>query len=352
MPPVGSAEFNSWIDQRCAERDRLRRAGGRTIWAPSPPRAEEGAADHDASLVVRAGVEEQSKGPPQPAKSGSSHSASGDDDTVSSSRHGGKRARRKRTKKRKDNSKKTKKHKRSKTMEESRRKRRHKGQGKAESKRRKRDASPSDDSSAADGDEDEGEGTEARLAHDRPEWTTGPVAEMPRASDGRAAGGMGDDDDDDDDSLDSAALEELWSQAFWREKRQGRDDESDDDEEMIGPQPLPTLHTGDRISYGGALLPGEGDAIAQYVQSGKRIPRRGEVGMSADEIQRYEDAGFVMSGSRHKRMNEVRERKENQVCAPMAFRGGPALTVSHALPPRSIPRKRSVPSPCSTMKRR
>lgn len=29
--------------------------------------------------------------------------------------------------------------------------------------------------------------------------------------------------------------------------------------------------------YGGALRPGEGAAMAQYVQEGKRIPRRGEV---------------------------------------------------------------------------
>lgn len=59
--------------------------------------------------------------------------------------------------------------------------------------------------------------------------------------------------------------------------------------------------------------PGEGDAIAQYVQAGKRIPRRGEVGLSAEEIEAFESAGFVLSGSRHKRMNAVRLRKENQI---------------------------------------
>ncbi|KAJ0243247.1 hypothetical protein HA466_0204540 [Hirschfeldia incana] len=59
--------------------------------------------------------------------------------------------------------------------------------------------------------------------------------------------------------------------------------------------------------------PGEGDAKAQYVQQGKRIPRRGEVGLNADEIQRFEDLGYVMSGSRHQRMNAIRIRKENQV---------------------------------------
>ena len=61
------------------------------------------------------------------------------------------------------------------------------------------------------------------------------------------------------------------------------------------------------------MRPGEGQAIAQFVQSGKRIPRRGEVGMTADQIQRFEDLGYVMSGSRHSRMNAIRIRKENQV---------------------------------------
>ena len=60
-------------------------------------------------------------------------------------------------------------------------------------------------------------------------------------------------------------------------------------------------------------MPGEGDAIAAYVQSGERIPRRGEVGMTSDQIDKFEDLGYVMSGSRHRRMNAVRIRKENQV---------------------------------------
>lgn len=81
------------------------------------------------------------------------------------------------------------------------------------------------------------------------------------------------------------------------------------DDVVPGPQQLPQVS----LNYGGALLPGEGDAMAAYVQSGKRIPRRGEVGLNADEIQGFEDLGYVMSGSRHKRMNAVRIRKENQV---------------------------------------
>lgn len=86
-----------------------------------------------------------------------------------------------------------------------------------------------------------------------------------------------------------------------------------DDE--IGPQ-LPKTEDGkviDPRSYGSALLPGEGSAMASFVQEGKRIPRRGEIGLSAEQIEDYERAGFVMSGSRHARMNAVRVRKENQI---------------------------------------
>jgi hypothetical protein len=46
------------------------------------------------------------------------------------------------------------------------------------------------------------------------------------------------------------------------------------------------------------LLPGEGSAMAAYVQDGKRIPRRGEIGLTSEEIENYENVGFVMSGSR------------------------------------------------------
>lgn len=67
------------------------------------------------------------------------------------------------------------------------------------------------------------------------------------------------------------------------------------------------------IDYGKALLPGEGAAMAKYVQEGKRIPRRGEIGLTSDEIVSFEESGYVMSGSRHRRMEAVRLRKENQV---------------------------------------
>ena len=44
-----------------------------------------------------------------------------------------------------------------------------------------------------------------------------------------------------------------------------------------------------------------------------RIPRRGEIGWKGEEIAGLEEQGFVMSGSRHARMNAIRLRKENQV---------------------------------------
>jgi hypothetical protein len=67
------------------------------------------------------------------------------------------------------------------------------------------------------------------------------------------------------------------------------------------------------FGYGLHLNPGEGAAMAAYVKGDKRIPRRGEVGLSAEQIEKFEKIGYVMSGSRHARMNAIRMRKENQV---------------------------------------
>lgn len=73
--------------------------------------------------------------------------------------------------------------------------------------------------------------------------------------------------------------------------------------------------------YGGALRPGEGSAMAAYVADGERIPRRGEIGMTSNQIEAFEVTGYVMSGSRHQRMNAVRVRKENQVISAEEKRG-------------------------------
>ena len=64
---------------------------------------------------------------------------------------------------------------------------------------------------------------------------------------------------------------------------------------------------------GKALLPGEGMAMASFVDSNQRIPRRGEIGLTSEQIADFESQGFVMSGSRHRRMNAVRIRKESQI---------------------------------------
>lgn len=83
-----------------------------------------------------------------------------------------------------------------------------------------------------------------------------------------------------------------------------------------GDAPGPLPRTGPALAhkdFGRALLPGEGAAMAAFVAEGKRIPRRGEIGLTSDEIASYEAVGYVMSGSRHRRMEAVRIRKENQI---------------------------------------
>lgn len=61
--------------------------------------------------------------------------------------------------------------------------------------------------------------------------------------------------------------------------------------------------------------------MAAFAEAGQRIPRRGEIGLEADEIEKFEQVGYVMSGSRHRRMNAVRMRKENQVISAEEKRG-------------------------------
>lgn len=98
-------------------------------------------------------------------------------------------------------------------------------------------------------------------------------------------------------------------------KASGPVDEEDEDEDgVIGPA-LPENDTdaGKKVDYGKALRPGEGSAMAAFVQDGARIPRRGEIGLTSEEIASFEAQGYVMSGSRNRRMEAVRIRKENQI---------------------------------------
>ncbi|XP_023242334.1 NKAP family protein CG6066-like [Centruroides sculpturatus] len=88
--------------------------------------------------------------------------------------------------------------------------------------------------------------------------------------------------------------------------------DSDSDDSYVGPVPKTHVHLSAK-DYGKALLPGEGAAMAAYVAEGKRIPRRGEIGLTSEQIEAFEAVGYVMSGSRHRRMEAVRLRKENQI---------------------------------------
>jgi len=73
---------------------------------------------------------------------------------------------------------------------------------------------------------------------------------------------------------------------------------SENEEEVQGPMPKQQV-TLTQKEMGMALLPGEGAAMAAYVAEGKRIPRRGEIGLTSDQIASYESVGYVMSGSRY-----------------------------------------------------
>lgn len=67
----------------------------------------------------------------------------------------------------------------------------------------------------------------------------------------------------------------------------------DDEDDIVGPRPPPKESALDERSYGGALMPGEGTAIASFVQKGMRIPRRGEVGLTSKQISDFESEGYV-----------------------------------------------------------
>jgi hypothetical protein len=107
---------------------------------------------------------------------------------------------------------------------------------------------------------------------------------------------------------------------------QKKDIDGDASDDEVGPQPAPAPSAAKKLderAYGGALLRGEGSAMAAFLQEGTdvRIPRRGEIGLTSDEIGKFESVGYVMSGSRHRRMNAVRMRKENQVISAEEKRG-------------------------------
>jgi len=119
-----------------------------------------------------------------------------------------------------------------------------------------------------------------------------------------------DSDDDGSSSEEEWVEKDVMEAVKANSKKQKKDSDSESD--MIGPL-LPKKVQLSHKEMGTQLLPGEGAAMAAYIAEGKRIPRRGEIGLTSDEIVKYEDDGWVMSGSRHRRMEAVRLRKENQI---------------------------------------
>jgi hypothetical protein len=230
--------------------------------------------------------------------SSSSDSESSDSDSDSSSEE----ERRKRRKKRSRSSKRDKKSRKSsrRSSKKSRKSRRspspsssssedEKLKKKSKSKERSRSASKKRDASSDEEDEYVEKPSTAVVAAEAP--ATGDseqqLARIEGSVDGGAtdAHGEGGDEDDEDD---------------WAERKV-------DAPVHVGPMPLPKMELG-HGGYGGAMMPGEAEAYAKYVQENKRIPRRGEVGLSSDEIEKFETLGYVMSGSRHKR---YAQRDEN-----------------------------------------
>lgn len=120
-----------------------------------------------------------------------------------------------------------------------------------------------------------------------------------------------------DSSSSESEGEDTWvekniEKAATRTSKPTRSQDEDEDGEEFGPLSKNNQALNQK-DFGRALLPGEGAAMASYVIDGKRIPRRGEIGLTSDEIETFESVGYVMSGSRHRRMEAVRIRKENQI---------------------------------------
>ncbi|KAI8099273.1 ras-induced vulval development antagonist-domain-containing protein [Halteromyces radiatus] len=233
-------------------RRRVRESSDKTIWMDHPPRKE---VTTDASSKKRRSRNDNSD----------SQSSSNDDSSDDNSDDEDRRRKSRRHKHRSDrrSKKRSKKH------------HRHSSSRKERSRRRRSPSPISSDSSDSD------------QENEKVASVSSPPAQQPVL--------------DDHINLDSEDL--------WVEKQV----DLPDDLAPVGPVPLSKDEKEDERAYGSALLPGEGSAMAAYVKEGKRIPRRGEIGLSGDQIAEFENAGYVMSGSRHRRMNAVRLRKENQV---------------------------------------
>ena len=66
----------------------------------------------------------------------------------------------------------------------------------------------------------------------------------------------------------------------------------DEEEQMIGPQLPQKVQLRKKDIHDSSRSQGEGKAMAAYIAKGKRIPRRGEIGLTSDEITAYEKDGW------------------------------------------------------------
>ena len=309
--------------QRAQERQRLLREIDVRHWKDEPPLQGIWGRSPSPPPIKKAVVDETKDDSTSSSENGDNSSSSGSDSSSESSEESRRRRRRKRRvredsgkrrrtnhREKKDNSS-TDSDSSSESSEESRRRRRRKRRGREDSgkrrrtshrdRRRRRQKSPStsaSDNSASSSDSDESSIKSSSV-------------------DSKRLGVVDHEDMPPPPTMDAQDLREAqeFQKAVQGGNRRGDDDDSDDD----GPMPLAqTTMDGsganqNSAAYGKALLPGEGQALAAYVQQNLRIPRRGEIGYTGDEIESYETSGYVMSGSRHARMNAVRIRKENQV---------------------------------------
>uniref|UniRef100_A0A8C4PXJ7 NFKB activating protein n=1 Tax=Eptatretus burgeri TaxID=7764 RepID=A0A8C4PXJ7_EPTBU len=254
-------QFMDFMERRFCQREHIAEVGAPKIWAASPKDPDP---DSDEHTPVEGGDEKECK------KILSSFDGDSEDD-----------------KKKKKKKKKHKKHSK---------KRRSKG------KKRKRNESSDSDSSDTDTEEEEKNRKKKKKKKKHHK----------QKKDKRALEAKRESPSSDNKKSDSSAEEAIAQtmDGVWVEKQN-----SENANMFIGPlPPLEATADDDRpLDYGHALLPGEGAAMAEYVKAGKRIPRRGEIGLTSNEISAFELVGYVMSGSRHRRMEAVRLRKENQI---------------------------------------
>ncbi|CAL9233234.1 unnamed protein product [Arabidopsis halleri] len=326
-------------EYRRQKRLKMRKSAKFCFWenTPSPPRDQNEDSDENADEILdKNGGErdDNSKGKERKGKpdSGKSDSES-ESDGLSSRKRKSKSSRSKRRRRRSYGSDSESEGSESDSEEEDRRRRRKSSSKKKKSRssrscrkkrshRRKTRYSDSDESSDGDSKAEESEISASSSGEEDTKSKSKRRKKSSGSSKGKKTKSETGSDGSEDDSkmqveetvknteleLDEEELKKFKEMIELKKKSSAVDEEEEAD---VGPMPLPKAEG--HISYGGALRPGEGDAIAQYVQQGKRIPRRGEVGLNAEEIQKFEDLGYVMSGSRHQRMNAIRIRKENQV---------------------------------------